>query len=341
MITYLVHRILIMIPTLLAISILIFIIIQLPPGDYLSNQIQELRSQGDTAALAKAEFLRTQYGLDRPMIEQYASWLGVWPGPNGFSGLLQGNLGYSFEYDLPVTDVVGDRLLLSFIVSFATIVFTWAVSFPIGVYSATHQYSVGDHTLTFIGFLGLATPNFLLALVLIYFANVTFGTSIGGLMDPEYLGQPWSWGKFVSVLEHLWIPVIVIGTSGTAGMIRRLRANLLDELQKQYVVTGRAKGLHPFRLLMKYPLRMALNPFISDIGNLLPQVISGAAIVSVVLSLPTTGPMLVHALQSQDQYLAGSFLMFLSFLTVIGMFLSDLALAALDPRIRLGEQAVR
>ena len=291
--------------------------------------------------MAKAEFLRHQYGLDRPFVERYATWLGVWPGPKGFSGLLQGDLGYSFEFDLPVTEVVGDRLLLSFIVSFATIVFTWVVSFPIGVYSATHQYSVGDHSLTFLGFIGLATPNFLLALVLVYFANITFGTSIGGLMDPRYLDQPWSWAKFVSVLEHLWIPVIVIGTSGTAAMIRRLRANLLDELQKQYVVTGRAKGLSPLRLLIKYPLRVSLNPFVSDIGNMLPQVISGAAIVSVVLSLPTTGPMLVHALQAQDQYLAGSFLMFLSLLTVIGMFLSDVALAALDPRIRLGEHAIR
>lgn len=341
MFTYFVHRVLIMIPTLLAISALIFVIIELPPGDYLSNQIQELKSRGDTAALAKAEFLRHQYGLDRPFIERYATWLGVWPGPKGFSGLLQGDLGYSFEFDLPVTEVVGDRLLLSFIVSFATIVFTWVVSFPIGVYSATHQYSVGDHSLTFLGFIGLATPNFLLALVLVYFANITFGTSIGGLMDPRYLDQPWSWAKFVSVLEHLWIPVIVIGTSGTAAMIRRLRANLLDELQKQYVVTGRAKGLSPLRLLIKYPLRVSLNPFVSDIGNMLPQVISGAAIVSVVLSLPTTGPMLVHALQAQDQYLAGSFLMFLSLLTVIGMFLSDVALAALDPRIRLGEHAIR
>ena len=341
MFTYFVHRVLIMIPTLLAISALIFVIIELPPGDYLSNQIQELKSRGDTAALAKAEFLRHQYGLDRPFVERYATWLGVWPGPKGFSGLLQGDLGYSFEFDLPVTEVVGDRLLLSFVVSFATIVFTWVVSFPIGVYSATHQYSVGDHSLTFLGFIGLATPNFLLALVLVYFANITFGTSIGGLMDPRYLDQPWSWAKFVSVLEHLWIPVIVIGTSGTAAMIRRLRANLLDELQKQYVVTGRAKGLSPLRLLIKYPLRVSLNPFVSDIGNMLPQVISGAAIVSVVLSLPTTGPMLVHALQAQDQYLAGSFLMFLSLLTVIGMFLSDVALAALDPRIRLGEHAIR
>jgi peptide/nickel transport system permease protein len=231
---------------------------------------------------------------------------------------------------------VGDRLFLSFLLSFCTIVFTWAMAFPIGVYSATHQYSWADHGLTFLGFLGLATPNFLLALVLLYVANVVFGTSVGGLMDPVYVNQPMSWGKFLSVLEHLWIPVVVIGTSGTAGMIRRLRANLLDELQKQYVVTGRAKGLPPLRLLLKYPLRMALNPFIADIGNLLPQVVSGAAIVSIVLSLPTTGPMLLSALQSQDMYLAGSFLMFLSVLTVVGMFVSDVALAFLDPRIRLG-----
>ncbi len=341
MFNFLIQRILIMIPTLLVISIIVFIIIQLPPGDFLSNQLSELQSQGDTAAIEKIEFLRAQFGLDKPMIEQYAVWLGVWPGRAGFSGLLQGDMGYSFEFNLPVADIGGDRLFLSFLVSFTTIIFTWLVSFPIGVYSATHQYSVGDHTLTFIGFLGLATPNFLLALVLLYFANVTFGTSIGGLMDPDYIDQPWSVGKFISVLEHLWIPVVVIGTSGTAGMIRRLRANLLDELHKQYVITARAKGLPPFRALVKYPLRMALNPFIADIGNLLPQVISGAAIVSVVLSLPTTGPMLLQALRSQDQYLAGSFLFFLAFLTVIGMFLSDVALAVLDPRIRLGGREIR
>ncbi len=209
------------------------------------------------------------------------------------------------------------------------------VSFPIGIYSAVRQYSAGDYVFSLLGFLGLATPNFLLALVLLYLANVYFGTSIGGLMDDEFIDQPWSWAKFLSVLEHLWVPVVVIGTSGTAGMIRRLRANLLDELQRQYVVTGRAKGLPPGRLLLKYPLRMALNPFIADIGNLLPQVVSGAAIVSIVLNLPTTGPMLIEALRSQDMYLAGSFLIFLALLTVIGVFLSDLLLAVLDPRIRL------
>jgi peptide/nickel transport system permease protein len=326
MFRYLVRRTLVMIPTLLVISALVFIIIQLPEGDYLTSYITELEAQGEKVSAEKIQFLREEYGLDKPPLERYAVWL--W-------GMLRGDFGYSFEYNLPVSQVVGDRLFLSFLLSFATILFTWVVAFPIGVYSATHQYSWGDHSLTLIGFLGLATPNFLLALVLLYFANVVFGTSVGGLMDPEYLNQPMSWAKFLSVLEHLWIPVVVIGTSGTAGMIRRLRANLLDELQKQYVVTGRAKGLPPFKLLMKYPLRMALNPFIADIGSLLPEVVSGAAIVSVVLSLPTTGPMLLAALQSQDMYLAGSFLMFLAALTVVGMFLSDLALAALDPRIRL------
>ena len=324
---YIVHRLLVMIPTLLAISLIVFIIIQLPPGDYLSTYMAELQAQGEAVDPQKLAYLREMYGLDRPAWQQYLYW--VW-------GLLHGDMGYSFAYNLPVTQVVGDRLMLTFIVSFSTIVFTWVVAFPIGIYSATHQYSWSDYGLTFLGFVGLATPNFLLALVLLYAANTWFGTSIGGLMDDRFIGAPWSFGKLASVLAHLWIPVIVIGLSGTAGMIRRLRANLLDELQKQYVVTARAKGLSPFRTLMKYPLRMSLNPFIADIGTLLPHVISGSAIVSVVLSLPTTGPMLLDALRSQDMYLAGSFLMFLAMLTVIGVFLSDLALAVLDPRIRLG-----
>jgi len=332
MLGYIVQRLLIMIPTLIAISIIVFVIIHLPPGDYFSNYIAELQSQGEAVDLQKIAFLKAQYGFDQPLWEQYIYWA---------AGLLQGDLGYSFAYSLPVRDVVGDRLFLTVVVSAATVVFTYIVAFPIGIYSATHQYSWSDHALTFLGFLGLATPNFLLALVLLYLANVYFGLSIGGLMDPQYLDAPWTGGKILSVLEHLWIPVIVIGLSGTAGMIRRLRANLLDELQKQYVTTARAKGVPPFRALMKYPLRMALNPFISDIGSLLPHIISGAAVVSVVLSLPTTGPMLLEALRSQDMYLAGSFLMFLAFLTVIGMFVADLALAALDPRIRLSGGVTR
>ncbi|MDH3597711.1 MAG: ABC transporter permease [Rhodospirillales bacterium] len=326
MLAYTARRILIMVPTLLAISLIIFVIIQMPPGDYLETYITELQSQGEAVDPEKIEALRRQYGLDRPLYEQYFLWV---------LGLLQGEMGYSFEHQLPVNDVVGDRLWLSFLVAVSTILFTYAVSFPIGIYSAIRQYSFGDYAFSLLGFLGLATPNFLLALVLLYLANVYFGTSIGGLMDEAFIDQPWSWAKFLSVLEHLWVPVVVIGTSGTAGMIRRLRANLLDELQRQYVMTGRAKGLPPGRLLLKYPLRMALNPFIADIGSLLPQVVSGAAIVSIVLNLPTTGPMLIEALRSQDMYLAGSFLMFLALLTVIGVFLSDLLLAVLDPRIRL------
>jgi peptide/nickel transport system permease protein len=326
MLRYLAHRLMIMIPTLLAISALTFIIIQLPPGDYLETYIAELESQGESVDPDKIQYLREQYGLDQPMIVQYAYWLG---------GLLQGDMGYSFEYSQPVSKIVGDRLFLTFIVTLATVLFTYVVAFPIGVYSATHQYSWGDYGLTFLGFLGLATPNFLLALVLLYLSNRYFGISIGGLMEPEYVDQPWTMGKFVSVVQHLLVPTVVIGSAGTAGMIRRLRANLLDELQKQYVVTGRAKGLPPLKLLLKYPLRMSLNPFISDIGDLLPELVSGSVIVSVVMSLPTTGPMLLDALRSQDMFLAGSFLMFLALLTVVGMFISDIALAMLDPRIRL------
>ena len=326
MLNYVIKRILMMIPTLFVISILVFVIIQLPPGDYLETYIAELQSQGESVDESKIAFLRQEYGLDKPMYEQYLVWV---------SGLVVGDYGYSFEYNLPVSEVIGDRMLLTVLISVVTIIFTWAIAFPIGIYSATHQYSWGDYGLSFIGFIGLATPNFLLALVMLYLANVYFGTSIGGLMDPEYIGQPWGWEKIKSVLEHLWIPIIVIGTSGTAGMIRRLRANLLDELQKQYVTTARAKGMEEKKLVRKYPLRMALNFFISDIGSLLPSVISGAEITAIVLSLPTTGPMMLTALQSQDMYLAGSFLMFLAMLTVIGVLISDLLLVALDPRIRL------
>jgi peptide/nickel transport system permease protein len=332
MLAFLTRRVLTMIWTLIGISVLVFVIIQLPPGDYLTTYIAEIQAQGERMQEEKIAFLREQYGLDRPLWQQYLVWA---------TGLLQGDLGYSFEYNQPVADVIGDRMFLTMVLNFFTVLFIYVVSFPIGVYSATHQYSTADHTLSFLGFLGLATPNFLLALILLYLANVWFGTSIGGLMDPEYIDKPWSLGKALSVLEHLWVPVIVIGTSGTAGMIRRLRANLLDELQKQYVMTARAKGLTEGRLLRRYPLRMALNPFISDIGSLLPQIVSGSVIVSAVMSLPTTGPMLLSSLQSQDMYLAGSFLMFLAVLTVVGMLVSDILLAVLDPRIRLTGGAAR
>jgi peptide/nickel transport system permease protein len=326
MLRYILWRIAAMIPTLLIISALVFVIIELPPGNFFESQIAELQAQGETVNLQEIEELRHQYGFDQPPVLRYFHWLG---------GMLQGDFGYSFEYQLPVSDVVGDRLWLTVLVSFVTILFTWLLAFPIGMYSATHQYSWSDYGLTLFGLLGIAIPNFMLALVLMYFANIWFGTSIGHLMDQKYLSEPMSWEKARSILSHLWIPVIIVGTAGTAGMIRRLRANLLDELQKQYVMTARAKGLHPFRTLVKYPLRMALNFFVADIGSILPAIISGAEITAIVLSLETTGPMLIKALQSQDMYLAGSFLMFLAFLTVIGVLISDIALAFLDPRIRL------
>jgi peptide/nickel transport system permease protein len=330
MFRYFVQRLLVMIPTLIVISIAIFVIIQAPPGDWIESYIAQLKAQGEAVDPAKIEFLRQTYGLDLPFYLQYLKWAG---------GLLQGNLGFSFEHQMPVSEVVGDRLSLTVVVSLASILFVWVVSFPIAVYSAVRQYSIGDYLFTFLGYIGLATPSFLLALILLYFAKEYFDLSIGGLMDPQYMGAAWSWGKFQSILSHLWIPVLVIGLPGTAGMIRRLRANLLDELNKQYVTTGRAKGLPPGRLLIKYPLRISLNPFIADIGSLLPELISGSVIVSVVMALPLTGPMLLDSLRSQDMYLAGSFLMFMAFLTVVGVFISDIMLALLDPRIRLGAGA--
>ena len=326
MLRYILWRFAVMIPTIIIISALVFAIIELPPGDYFESYIAELKAQGEGVNLDQIEALRAEYGFDQPLIYRYFHWV---------TGMLQGDFGYSFEYQLPVNEVVGDRLWLTVLVSFVTIVFTWIIAFPIGMYSATHQYSFSDYGLTFAGLIGLAMPNFMLALILMYFANIWFGTSLGHLMDQKYLAEPMSWEKAKSILEHLWIPVVIVGTAGTAGMIRRLRANLLDELRKPYVTTARTKGMHPVRLLVKYPLRMALNFFISDIGSILPAIISGAEITAIVLSLETTGPMLIKALQSQDMYLAGSFLMFLAVLTVIGVLISDLALALLDPRIRI------
>jgi peptide/nickel transport system permease protein len=332
MIRYLVQRLLLTIPTLVAISVITFVVIQLPPGDYLETLISEMQASGERGELARVEALRKQYGLDQPLWKQYFMWAG---------GLLRGDLGYSFEYDRPVSAIIGERVVLTAVVALAAVLFTWVVAFPIGIYSATHQYGWLDHLLTFVGFLGLATPNFLFALVLMFLAFTYFGISVGGLFSPALQEAPWSWAKVVDLLQHLWIPMIVIGTSGTAAMIRRLRANLLDELRKPYVVTARAKGLSPGRALLKYPLRIALNPFISDIGNLLPHLLSGAVVVSIVLSLPTTGPILLRALRAQDMYLAGSFLMILALLTVVGVLISDIALAILDPRIRQGAGLTR
>ena len=327
MLRFIVRRVLLMIPTLFIISALVYFIIDLPPGDCVTAQVDELLSRGDPDALRRADELRHLYGLDQDLLVRYFRWVG---------GVFRWDFGLSCQDTVPVRELIGERLALTIVMESATIVFIWVVSFVIGVYAATHQYKIGDYVASFIGFIGLSIPNFLLALVLLYVGKVYFGLSIGGLMDPEYIDQPLSWGKVWSIMQHLVIPVIVIGMSGTAGMIRRLRANLLDELQKQYVTTGRAKGLPPLKLLIKYPLRHALNPFVADIGSLLPEVISGSVIVSVVLSLPTTGPMLLGALKTQDVNLAATFLLIVAVLTVIGMLISDLLLAVLDPRIRFG-----
>ena len=332
MLSYFARRLLVMIPTLLVISLVVFVIIQLPPGDYLETHIAEMVAAGEKVDSARIAFLREQYGLDKPMIEQYWLWL---------IDLLHGDLGYSFEFELPVVDIIGDRFLFTALLALSTTLFTYAVSFPIGIYSAVRQYSIGDYAATLFGYFGLAMPNFLFALILLYYANVWFGLSIGGLMDPYYIDAPWSVDKVRSVISHLGIPMLVIGTSGTAAMIRRLRANMLDELQKQYVVTARAKGLSPLRAILKYPLRMSLNHAIADIGSILPAMISGSALVSIVMDLPTNGPLLLRSLQSQDMYLAGAFLMFEAVLVVIGVFVSDVLLAMLDPRIRLGGGATK
>jgi peptide/nickel transport system permease protein len=331
MLAYVVRRIMIMIPTLLVISMISFTIIQLPPGDYLTSLIAELEQSGDPVDRQVIEALNRRYGLDRPIYVQYFIWI---------SGFVQGDMGMSFEANKPVAELIGDRILLTMVVSFTSLLFVYIVAIPIGIYSATHQYSAGDYVFTVLGFLGLATPNFLLALVLLYVAFAFFGQSVGGLFSPEFIEAPWSLAKVWDLIKHLWIPVIVIGTAGTAGRIRVMRANLLDELGKQYVVTARAKGVAEPKLLFKYPVRMAINPMISTVGWLLPQLISGAAITSVVLSLPTTGPLLLRALRNQDMFLAGSFIMLLSTLTVIGTLLSDILLSWVDPRIRFGAREV-
>ncbi|MBT4136943.1 MAG: ABC transporter permease [Candidatus Latescibacteria bacterium] len=328
MLNMIVKRLLWMLPTMVLISFISFSIIQLPPGDYLTSYIAALGETGETVDEAQAAALRARYNLDQPFMVQYWRWL---------TGMLQGDMGMSFEWNRPVTELIGERLFLTSVISIATLLMTWALAIPIGIYSAVKQYSLPDYCFTFMGFVGLATPNFLLALVFMYIGYSVFDVSAGGLFSPEYQSADWSVGKFIDLLGHLWIPVIVIGTSGTAGLIRVMRANLLDELRKQYVMTARAKGVRYWKLLMRYPVRVALNPLVSTVGWVLPGIVSGATITSVVLGLPTTGPLLLRALMNQDMYLAGSMVMMLSLLTLVGTLLSDILLLWLDPRIRYGE----
>ncbi|MEO1189307.1 MAG: ABC transporter permease [Pseudomonadota bacterium] len=325
MLNYIIRRVLWAVPFLFGVSIVAFAIIQAPPGDYLTTYAATLAASGEIVDHRALEVLRERYGLNEPFVVQYWKWI---------TGVIQGDFGLSFEWRQPVSELIWERTGLSVCLALSTIVFTWALAFPIGIFSASRQYSVGDYFFTTLGFIGLATPNFLFALVLMYIGVVYFGADVSGLFSDQYENAPWSWGKVVDLIRHLWIPVIILGTSQTASLIRVMRANLLDELHKPYVTTARAKGLTEFDLLMKYPVRLALNPFVSTIGWAFPQLISGAVITAFVLSLPTAGPLLLQALLAQDMYLAGAFILLLSTLTIIGMLVSDILLAILDPRIR-------
>ena len=322
---YVSGRLLGMVPTLALISIIVFIVIQLPPGDIVTSTLDRLQASGVEVSAEQVQNLRAQYNLDKPMYMQYVHWIG---------GFLTGDMGYSYLDARPVNELVWERMGYTLIITFAALIFVWVVAIPLGIYTAVRQYSICDYTLTSAGLIGLATPPFLLGLILMYVGYEWFGVSIGGLFSPEYREAPWSWLRFKDFLSHLWIPMIVLGLGGTAAQMRIMRANLLDELKKPYVVTARAKGVKPFKLIMKYPVRIAINPFVSSLGLQIPFLISGEAIVGMVLNLPTTGPMLFQALLNQDMYLAGSFLMLLSILTVLAMLASDLLLAIVDPRIK-------
>lgn len=326
MLGYLIRRVLLAALTIVVISMISFIIIHLPPGDYIDAYISQLRASGQLVTPEDAANLRHQYGLDQPMYMQYLRWVGL---------MLQGNFGMAMEYNRPVMEVIGDRLPLTLAVSFGALLFAWLLALPIGIYSAIRQYSFFDYVFTFFGFIGLAVPNFLLALIVLYFGFKYFNANIGGLFSPEYNDAPWSFGKFLDLLGHLPIPAIVLGMAATAQQIRIMRANLLDEKRKPYVVTARAKGLPESRVIMKYPVRVALNPFASQIPFILPQLVGGSIIVSVVLSLPTVGPLLLKALTALDMFLAGTIILLISTLTVIGALISDLLLVWLDPRIKL------
>ncbi|MCX7720466.1 MAG: ABC transporter permease [Dictyoglomus thermophilum] len=322
---YLIRRILYMLLTLFFVSIIVFVVIQLPPGDFLTSYIAQLATSGESVNLETIEALKKQYGLDKPIWEQYLLW--IW-------NVLHGDFGRSLLYNRPVSELIGERLAITFVISLFTLIFIWVVGFLIGTYSATHQYSFGDYLFTFLGYIGLSVPAFMVALILLWVAYAYFGQNLTGLFSPQYLEAKWSFAKFVDMLKHIWVPVVIIGLANTAGMIRTLRANLLDEINKPYVLTARAKGLKEWKVIFKYPLRVAMIPFISTVGWSLPFLVSGAEITAIVLNLPTSGPLLLEALRNQDMYLAGAFLLMLSFLTMLGTLISDLLLAWVDPRVR-------
>ena len=327
MFRFILWRMVWMLPFLLAISFISFVLIQLPPGDYVTTYIATLAASNEIVDQNTAADLRSRFGLDQPMIVQYWKWI--------TNIILYGDFGLSFEWQQPVSELIWERMSLTLVLTFSTLLLTWGIALPIGVFSAVKKYSIGDYVVTFFSFLGLAVPSFLLALVLMYFAAVEFGQSVGGLFSQQYQNAPWNFDKFIDFLQHLWIPVVILGVSGTASLIRVMRANMLDELNRPYVTTARAKGLSEFTLLVKYPMRLALNPFISTIAWLLPNLVSGSIIVAIVMSLPTAGPLLLQSLMSQDMYLAGAFILLICALTVVGSLISDILLALVDPRIRL------
>lgn len=326
MVSYIVQRLIYMVITLAMVSVVTFAVIELPPGDFLDAYVANLRASGDSLDESEIESLRQRFGLGMPLYQRYYKWIS--------DILLRGDFGYSFGWNKPVSDLIWERVGLTFMISFAALMVTWVLGFIIGVYSAVRQYSFGDYLFTTFSFIGLGIPDFLLALVLLWVGFKYFGESLGGLFSRDFQTAPWSIAKFWDMLKHLWVPLVILGTGGTAGMIRIMRANLLDELRKPYVETARAKGVAERQLILKYPVRLALNPFISTAGWALPGLINGATIISIVLSLPTTGPILLNALLNQDMYLAASFILILSALTVIGTMISDILLAWLDPRIR-------
>lgn len=323
---YIVQRLLLLPILLLVFSFIVFALVQAPPGDFLTSYIATLASSGSSMDDAGVAALKQQFGVDQPFMVQYGNWM---------KGLLQGDLGRSLEYQRPNAELIGERLLLTVALALFAFVITWIIAIPAGIYSATHQNSFLDYLLTVINYVGVATPNFMLALVLMWFAYSSLGISITGLFSPEFVQAPWSWARFVDLLKHIWVPAIVLGLAGTARLTRVMRANLLDELNKQYVVTARAKGLSEWKLVMKYPVRLAFNPLISTVGWYLPQLFSGSLIVATVMNLPNIGPLLLRSLQQQDMYLAGSILLIYCMLTVVGTLISDILLAVADPRIRM------
>jgi peptide/nickel transport system permease protein len=326
MLQFILRRILLMIPTFFVISFVTFIIIQLPPSDYAETYVSSLIAQGDTNAQFQLENLRALYGIGEPVYEQYAKW--IW-------GIItRGDFGIAFQYQQPVSFIIWDRIELTMIITLGGVLVSWLIAFPIGIYSAVRQYSLGDYLATFLAFIGISVPSFLLALVIMYIGFKYFNATVSGLFSSEMELAPWSLAKVIDFCRHAWLPVLILGISSTGGLIRTLRANLLDEMRKPYVITARAKGLPEWKVVTKYPLRLALNPFISGIGFTLPLLVNGSIIISVVMNLPLVGTMLLRALQSQDMYLAGSLIMITSLMTILGVFLSDMLLAWVDPRIR-------